>query len=400
MQQTNFITPSRPLSRLVVPKLVRQSPVHDWFVFPHSFAPGLVADIVQAFDVPLDQTIVDCFVGSGTTAVAAQALGFRTLAADLMPLACLATRVKTATYDVPALRKAMRSFRVKAPARVMIDRFNTVQAAFSEKQLDELDAIAAWSAKFDPKMQDFFRLALARAIEPHSKLKKAGGWLKVVEDQVDEGPVRDTFLTITGEMIDSVERRGEPRHDCQVDLADARELPWDDASASLALTSPPYLNKHDYTRVFCLELAVACGMTWDEIRALRNSTLRSHIEAHDPDNETAQMVPYVEEWIAAVGPGLDRRLPRLVRGYFRDMKDVLRELARVVRPGGHVVFVVGDVRFAGMVLPVASFLTQIAAELELTPVGSQVARYRGNSAQQMKAHGRVGVPEWILAWQR
>jgi hypothetical protein len=82
------------------------------------------------------------------------------------------------------------------------------------------------------------------------------------------------------------------------------------------------------------------------------------------------------------------------------MKDVLRELRRVVQPSGHIVIVVGDVRFAGMVLPVADFLTTIASELDLTPIGSQVARYRGNSAQQMKEHGRVGVPEWILAWRR
>jgi len=395
-----FLEPSVPLSRLVVPKLVRQSPVHDWFVFPHSFAPALVADVVRTLKVPLDSVVADCFVGSGTTAVAAQTLGFRPFATDLMPIACLATRVKTTAFDVRQLRALAASFRSRADPGAHVDRFNSVTAAFSGEQLDELDGIVGWAGTLEPVVADFFRLALGAAIEPHSRLKKAGGWLKAVDCPAEVGPITPTFLARVEAMASALDGRPAPRHGARVELADARALPWEDASVALALTSPPYLNKHDYTRVFCLELAVACGMSWADIKKLRHGTLRSHVEAHEPPDETQAPFAFADEWIAAAGDHLDDRLPRLIRGYFRDMGEVLKQLHRVVVPGGHIVLVVGDVRFAGSVLPVADFLSRVAEELGLERVGMQVARHRGNSAQQMKEHGRVGVPEWILAWRR
>jgi len=395
-----FLDASLPLSRLVVPKLVRQSPIHDWFVFPHSFAPGLVANVVRTLRVPLDSVVADCFVGSGTTAVTAQALGYRPVATDLMPIACLATRVKTTAYDAQELRALAAAYRPQTEGNARVDRFNSVVAAFSPGQLDELDGIVGWISTLEPANADFFRLALAAAIEPHSRLKKAGGWLKAVESPDETGPITPTFRSRVDAMARALDGRPRPRHVAQVDLADARALPWKDASVALVLTSPPYLNKHDYTRVFCLELAVGCGMTWADIKKLRHSTLRSHVEAHEPPGEAHPAYSFADQWIREAGPELDDRLPRLIRGYFRDMGEVLKQLHRVVAPGGHIVLVVGDVRFAGVVLPVAGYLTQIAEGLGLERVGMQIARNRGNSAQQMKEHGRVGVPEWILAWRR
>lgn len=379
---------------------MRQAPIHDWFVFPHSYAPGLVTEVVRALRVPIDSAVGDCFVGSGTTAVAAQALGYRPLATDLMPIACLATRVKTTAFKVQELRALAATFRPRMSAKARVDRFNSVTAAFSAEQLDELDGIVGWAETLEPPIADFFRLALASAIEPHSRLQKAGGWLKAVESPGETGPITPTFRARVDAMAHALDGRPRPRHEARVDLADARALPWEEGSVALVLTSPPYLNKHDYTRVFCLELAVACGMSWADIKELRHSTLRSHVEAHEPPEEIGAPYAFTDEWIRLAGDGLDDRLPRLIRGYFRDMGAVLKQLYRVVAPGGHIVMVVGDVRFAGFVLPAAEFLAQIAEQLGLERVAMQIARHRGNSAQQMKEHGRVGVPEWILAWRR
>lgn len=393
-----FVASSQPLNRLVQPRLLRDAPIHNWFVFPHSFAPALVADVIESLRVPLRATVGDPFVGSGTTALTAQLLGREARASDLMPLAVLSTRVKTTAIDSDALDTGIRGLRLPT-AKVCVDRFGTVEQAFEPRQLDEIDRIITWIVGQDvPAVSDFLSLALARAIEPHSKLRKSGGWLKRVPSEADSGPILPTFKAVVSRMIADVRVR-QPLRPVQVSVADARELPWEDQSVDLILTSPPYLNKHDYTRVFCLELAIACRLDWGEIKALRHGTLRSHVESHDPPGGDQATYQPVDDWLNNAPDSLDRRLPRLVRGYFQDMADVLRETKRVLRPAGAVVMVVGDVRFAGTMLPVAELLDHVGKRVGLEPIGSQIARYRGNSAQQMKSYGRVAAPEWILAWR-
>jgi len=41
-------------------------------------------------------------------------------------------------------------------------------------------------------------------------------------------------------------------------VADARKIPLGDNIAGIVFTSPPYLNRYDYTRIYALEL----GPTW------------------------------------------------------------------------------------------------------------------------------------------
>lgn len=391
------------LRHLVVPRLVRAAPIHKWFVFPHSFAPQLLTEILESHPLPQGAIVGDCFVGSGTVALAAKQAGHDAVAADMMPLSCLATRAKTHSYDVRSLRTALASLDPPSgndgPARV--DRFGTVTAAFGKETLDEIDGLLNQIGQLeDAQARDFFRLGLAQALQAHSALQKTGGWLKKVQPPPQDKTVRQTFRSVAAEMLDDVASTPVGTGTVCVTQSDARQLPWADSSVSLILSSPPYPNKHDYTRVFCLELAIACEMTWQQIRALRYRMLRSHVEAQEPTVDSQQVWTEVEDRIRAMGAVRDPRLPRMVRGYFRDMDHVLRELKRVVKPGGLIVLVVGDVRFAGQLLPVGDLLKQLASRAGLTDASHRTARFRGNSAQQMKTHGRVASPEWILSWTK
>lgn len=82
--------------RWVTPTLLRDAPVHRWFVFPHSYTGDLVETLLKEWNVALGACVLDPFAGAGTTAVAARAAGMRAVAFDLSPLSVLATRVKTA----------------------------------------------------------------------------------------------------------------------------------------------------------------------------------------------------------------------------------------------------------------------------------------------------------------
>jgi len=87
-------------------------------------------------------------------------------------------------------------------------------------------------------------------------------------------------------------------------------------------------------------------------------------------------------------------------GYFIDMQKVLREWGRVLARGARVALVVDNVRFEGELLPVDLVLSEMAEEAGFQVEEIIVARYKGNSSQQMGRYGRVPVRESIVVWRK
>ena len=75
---------------------------------------------------------------------------------------------------------------------------------------------------------------------------------------------------------------------------DARRLPLDDKSADIVITSPPYLNRYDYSRIYTLELALLFIKDFEELKGVRHSLLRSHIEVKPSDTDEVH-TPSLEE---------------------------------------------------------------------------------------------------------
>jgi len=91
----------------------------------------------------------------------------------------------------------------------------------------------------------------------------------------------------------------------------------------------------------------------------------------------------------------------MVRGYFSEMNVIIGELARVVRRGGHVIMVNDNVRYAGEEIPVDLILCSFAEALGLrTKVIWVLPRGKGNSSQQMGAHGRAELRKCVYVWER
>lgn len=71
-----------------------------------------------------------------------------------------------------------------------------------------------------------------------------------------------------------------------VGIGDARKLYEPSNKFSAVITSPPYPNRHDYTRVFDVELLFEF-LDIDELKQLRNQSFHSHPESRPirPDFE-------------------------------------------------------------------------------------------------------------------
>jgi len=193
---------------------------------------------------------------------------------------------------------------------------------------------------------------------------------------------------------------GPPGH-ATILRADARSLPLGDASVDAVITSPPYLNRYDYARIYSLELALEFVESFPELRDLRHSLLRGHIEARPAATSRVDRGAVPEVLEALRGRQLNNpNIPRMIHAYFEDMHDVVGELARVCRRGARVGLLVGNVRFGGEMIPVDLILGEMAEARGFRVERVEVTRLKGNASQQMGRFGRLPARESLSIWTR
>jgi hypothetical protein len=90
----------------------------------------------------------------------------------------------------------------------------------------------------------------------------------------------------------------------------------------------------------------------------------------------------------------------MIRGYFEDIYLTLEELYRVVKRGARVSFVIGNVRYGGIKIPVDTLLAEIGKDIGFTLEEIIIARYKGNSPQQMGKFGKESSRESIVIWRK
>ena len=246
---------------------------------------------------------------------------------------------------------------------------------------------------------DAARLAILSSALQMSCLRADGGWLRLRERALDPRRFPTALAKHGARMLEDLPSGDEAP--VMVYRRDARRTALEDGSINAVVTSPPYPNRHDYTRIFAVELELGFGLR-DEIKVLRKETLHSHPEGRSKQLagdylEPPQLTEAIEE-VERSHP--DPRIPRMIRGYFRDLHDVLVELHRILKPRGQAALVVGNARYCGTDVPVDTFLAVLATSCGFQEVVVTPVRMRGNSAQQMGRFGRKPARESIVTFRR
>ncbi|MBI2928742.1 MAG: hypothetical protein HYY24_24020 [Verrucomicrobia bacterium] len=113
-----------------------------------------------------------------------------------------------------------------------------------------------------------------------------------------------------------------------------------DESQVIVLTSPPYFNAVDYPRAHRMSVCWMNGHAPAEL-----ASRQDYIGLHRATgfDSTAWLGEHPEVKRLVPRPILnDEALGRRLAGFFADLEKVLQEIWRLLRPGGHAVFVIGD----------------------------------------------------------
>jgi ubiquinone/menaquinone biosynthesis C-methylase UbiE len=296
------------ISRKNRTRSVNQYLTHWIYPYKGKFHPQMIRAALNIIGLEPGETVLDPFVGSGTTALEAQLLGVHCIGLDASPLCVLQSRVKTASHEV------VDKIRERCGELRRVNRANT--------SLEE--ATSAMSADTDQRVADFFRLAQLVALSDSVRRRK---------------DVAAALASKTELMVQSVTDYDQIRKDLSLTLGratiergDARALPVRDDSIDGIVTSPPYSIALDYIKNDAHALR-ALGLDTREIR---------------------------EQFMGLRGPTKDR-----VRLYDEDIMGCLDEMMRVLKPNKYALIVIGNAVFGGTPLRSVEHLTEHASDIGL-----------------------------------
>jgi len=395
---------------LVSPQRNRCTPIYNWHAFKHSFSKELVENLINEFNLEKGSWVLDPFSGGGTTLLACKDLGINSMGYDILPFSVFLSNVKTRDYDEKKLRKCLQKFRnfSRTPCtKIELPDISIVDKAFEPKVKQELILVKQMINEIqETETRDFFMLGLLSILEAVSNTSKSGGFLRIVKRQTPVERVCEIFFEKIESMISDIEESNKVRRNrkgnVKAFLGDSRKLPTT-RKFHAVITSPPYPNRHDYTRIYALELIFDFVESNDELKEIRYHTLRSHVEARKKYKVDGYSKPAIIDDLMSQVESQGTNNPavtKMLKGYFEDMYLSLSEMSRCLKDDGKIGLVVSNVRFSGVNIPVDEILAGIGEQVGLSTEGIWMARRRGNSSQQMKEFKRKPSRESIIIWQK
>lgn len=345
----------------------KKTPVFNWFYYKEGFSRDFVSDALAELSVPAGSMVLDPFCGTGTTLLAAKQAGFDSVGFDILPLGTFVSKVKlTSDIDLDALSSQVRrisALKFGEPNSKLVDiRFLDMRKVFSRYARRDIPFFKEQIMLVeDEAIRDFMLLGLISIVGQASNVKKDGGVLRVVKKK-HLAPVRYLLRSKLKRMLKDFKRAGpSPNVSWRVDQADARAIPLEDASVDAVITSPPYLNFIDYTKLYALELSLLVSST-RELEELRSVSLRSHVGAEYKKISGEKNFAKVLSKVTDANSG-DENTPPVVEGYLKDIYLSLREAFRVMKKGGTAVYVVGNAALPGITVNVDLALAEMGEQI-------------------------------------
>jgi DNA modification methylase len=355
---------------------VINNPLHNYHSFPAKFPPELPRSFILELTSPKD-IVLDPMLGSGTTILEAFLNNRHAVGCDIDPLALLMSKVKTSSPNLEELYQY--GLKVLAKAKVLLEeeqsnietnlknRWDDRTKAFvdywflPQTQL-ELQALSqAIEEISETGVKEFFQLAFSSII-----ITKSGGVslaldlghtrphrVKPILNETDEQPENKSkrihsaikaFEKRFNTNLNALRMRESLNVDCppQVHYSYAQDLPLRDNSVDLIVTSPPYAsNAIDYMRAHKFSL-VWLGYTIDEL-----SKQKTEYIGNEKVKDSIEMLTAYSDAVITDIATVDVVKSKILRSYFNEMKLVISEMFRVLKPGKGAIVVVGNSTFRG-----------------------------------------------------
>jgi len=371
--------------------------------------------------------------------------GHQVLGVEINPIARLIAKVKATVFNVAALQEASEAI-LKSIASDTRDpevpEFPNRDLWFSKKaQIGLARVRKAIQAFEDSSLRDFFwvcfsslvrRVALADprvsppvVLKPHRFALGSSRYEKV-RQMVEERKEADVEALFTRALQEFIKRFSRLEEAAQMNKLGAAEVIWDDArtlsiapmkdkgeldkasakefpssSIDLVITSPPYMNAQKYARSLRLEWYWLGLGSYKELRAMDASMIGTERLTYDEYSHLQSVGHAAADRLIECVYAKDKHRARLMANYFSDMRVCFANLFRVLKPGAHLVIVVGNNRVLRHRIPNHQILADLGAlqGFEVKLMLMDEIKSRGLMTKR-NTTADVIPAEWIIIFQK
>ncbi|GAP09147.1 DNA modification methylase [Bellilinea caldifistulae] len=350
---------------------------HNFHSFPAKFPPQLPHVFIQNL-TDVGEIVLDPMNGSGTTVLEARLAKRIGIGLDIDPLALKISQVKTCSLKPLAVYET--GLRLLKAARMMLDTSPEIIENYLQSRWDDetrqfvdywfLKSVQRELASLRIQIEKIDDLALRRFFDVVFSgiiITKSGG-VSMALDLAHTRPHRvKQVLDKNSQILFSEIEESQPPRSHWVKkyrspfeefekklkvnirglqeitslpvyhiLSDAQKIPLKDNIVDLIVTSPPYAsNAIDYMRAHKFSL-VWLGYSISSLSSKRSE----YIGAESQPRTSAEVLPAYTQSVIVDISSLDKRKGMALERYYSEMKRVLTEIYRVLKPGKCAIVVV------------------------------------------------------------
>lgn len=343
-------------------------PYHQWFPYREGFSGQLINELITLSNANPQECIIDPFCGSGTTNIVAAQLGFDTIGLDVNPMSAFLTDAKVTCYTDKNIDDALTICKSITPINTIIDSADTqdIKKYFTDENYYGLvHTKSIIDSVEDDNVRKLLLVGFLAIVIDCSNRKRDGNGLKIHASKVEN--VYDYYTQKMFKIIEDIRDyrvkniKGYGIYDSALNMSSIHKKVLKEKPVGSIIFSPPYANSFDYFESYKLELVFG-GFT-DGIRGLnelRKKAVRSfiggstaasiHPIVDEIANEIEQAIP-IKELETGKTDSRTRRVPNMIRGYFYDMDQVIKECAKCLNKDKSVFIVVDQSSYLGKIVP-------------------------------------------------
>lgn len=380
-------------------------PFQRWYRYKEGFSVELVEQLIKEYSKNKKGIILDPFLGSGSTLLAANNMGYSGVGFELNPFSFFLSKCKLEQYTTEIIEQFKRKYeKILQLAEDVKSEYALPKLSISDKVFgDEIQkyymniGMLIENCNEDERIVNLLKLGWLACLEPLCNYRKAGNGLKFKKY------VKPRIITVNDARVMFLDEY----QNMYIDLLKSKSIGnvtiYNESCMNMSkrikpnsiegiIFSPPYANCFDYTEIYKLELWFGKFVSeYSDLKKLRNASLHSHlngdlnIEVESKSETLSKLLVELQQkelW--------DKKIPKMLQLYYDDMFKVLDESYKALDDKGFCCIVVGNSAYGGIVFPADLILAEYAEKIGFKVDKIEVDRYIITSSQQYEMTKETG----------